>query len=368
MSLGTGVGRIDVGANRLNGGWIVAGIGVVIALAGVVDLVLHDFFLQRGVSDSLFQAVLIVGFAVVVVGVGVRLARSSMDDSQLWHAVRWCAGGVVVLLALVAWGQYEDLVTGRIDRSVYHWFVIAGNLGGMFGAVAGMNRARTAQSRELAQETAEQRETLAFVNYLLRHHVLNAMNIITGFVEELGRDVDEDREELVVIERQSERIVRLVENVRVLASALSGELAVRRVDLGSVLRAEVEAARHTYPEATFETSIPGSVEVSANDALGAVFENLLRNAIQHHDQTDPTVTVDIETHEERVAVRIADDGPGISDEVKQAYDEDAERGGGVGENLGLYLVTTLVDQFQGATEITDNEPRGTVVTVTLPRP
>ena len=38
-----------------------------------------------------------------------------------------------------------------------------------------------------------------------------------------------------------------------------------------------------------------------------------------------------------------------------------------GSGIGLYLVDTLITLFGGAIEITDNEPTGSVFTLTLPK-
>lgn len=99
-----------------------------------------------------------------------------------------------------------------------------------------------------------------------------------------------------------------------------------------------------------------------------VFKDILSNAVEHNDTDAPQVTVTVEEHTDSVAVRIADNGPGIPEADRARLVEAGEQGpDSVGHGLGLYLVRTLVDRYDGDISIRANDPRGTVVEITLPR-
>jgi signal transduction histidine kinase len=61
---------------------------------------------------------------------------------------------------------------------------------------------------------------------------------------------------------------------------------------------------------------------------------------------------------------VADDGPGIPDGKKEEVLMPTESGDG---GLGLYLTRTVVEGYGGSVDIEDNEPRGAVVMLHLPR-
>ena len=73
-----------------------------------------------------------------------------------------------------------------------------------------------------------------------------------------------------------------------------------------------------------------------------------------------------------VSVRVADDGPGVSDEAKQhlfdmfytagSNSPDSRRGLG----LGLSLCKSIVEAHGGQISVHDNEPHGSVFVFTLP--
>jgi len=65
--------------------------------------------------------------------------------------------------------------------------------------------------------------------------------------------------------------------------------------------------------------------VLANEMLASVFRNLLNNAVQHNDTDAPEVTVTCEETDDRIRVRVADNGPGVPDAEKTRYSAKARR-------------------------------------------
>jgi len=95
--------------------------------------------------------------------------------------------------------------------------------------------------------------------------------------------------------------------------------------------------------------------------LASVFRNLLNNAVQHNDTDAPEVTVTREETDDRIRVRVADNGPGVPDAEKDEIFGKGEKGlDSAGSGIGLYLVSVLTRQFGGDVWVEDNEPRGAV--------
>ena len=302
-----------------------------------------------------------VGLPLGVAG-SVLYARGRTELSD-WIIVRWIVGSVAILVLLGTWASFELLLAGELSN-VRSNLLLGANLGILFGAVAGVNRSHVRRNAELAERERAQREGVAFLNHLLRHHVLNGVTIINGYTDEL-REQDVSSEHIDVIERQSERIVTLVENVQTLVRSVSGEAEPKPVDLAAVADSAVSDARETYPEATFDLETE-PVTVMANDFVRAVLDNLLSNAIEHHDG-EPHVHVTVEVANDTAVLRVEDDGVGVPDEIKASFERPDERTAAAGDGLGLYLVHTLVTSYGGSVRIEDNDPRGAVVVVEFPR-
>lgn len=339
--------------------------GAALAVAGAVTV------LGEHAGDplvvALFYAFVDVGLAAGAVAAAYFLLRSNLSPADLRHVTGWYVGGVLALWVLLLWASAPAIGRPGWLADLTGELVLFGNLGGALGAVAGVNRARARQNRRLVEQTAAQQETLTFLNHLLRHNVLNGLQVIDGYRSLLEEHVDDEgRDHLTRIQRRSEHMTELVENVRSLTRTLSETDEPRPVDLSAALRTELEVAREAFPEATFEADVPDGVVVAANPTLGAVFDNLLTNAVVHSDRDDPTVECRLRAEGDRAVVTVADDGPGVPAEYREVVRGGERDPEAAGDGLGLYLVATLVEQFGGAVAIRDREPRGTAVEVELP--
>ena len=221
--------------------------------------------------------------------------------------------------------------------------------------------------RRLTERTARS-ETL---NSLLRHDIRNDMSVLMGTIDTLSPHVTSEGEDaLRLIRSKAEHVVELTETARNVAETLrlgTNDAATQPIGLREPLHGEIEEARSSYPDATIRVDgeIP-DVTVRGDELLDSVFRNLINNAIQHNDQSEPTVAVGVSADDSAVRVRVADDGPGIPPEQRDRIFQRGERGPtSTGTGLGLYLVGALVDRYGGDVSVIDNEPRGAVFTVTL---
>ena len=220
--------------------------------------------------------------------------------------------------------------------------------------------------RDRLERHADQHEAL---NQLLRHDIRNDMSVIMAHGERL-RDGEIDDDSLDLLLDKVDHVVELTRTARELSRSIRIEGdEPERVRLDQVLLAVLEDVSGSYPAASI--SVDGdlpAVAVRADDALSSVFENLLNNAVQHHGGDHPTVEVGVEAGPDTVEVTVADDGRGIPDAMKERVFEHGESGPqSSGTGLGLYLVDSLVTHYGGEVTVADNEPRGTVVRVTLQR-
>lgn len=320
--------------------------------------------LEAGAGGTLVEAgwTVFINVLLPLLAAGFVLYFSLWTDGKDLVVARWVVGGIVALTILGAWASYDELLVGDL-AAARSTFVLAGNLGILFGAVAGINRARARRNAELAERERAQREGLVTLNHLLRHHVLNGMTIIDGYADELRQD-GASEEHVDVIERQSDRVVTLVENVQTLVESVSGTTDTTAVDLTATVEHAVADVRETHPEATVDVALEPAA-VRANQYVRAVVDNLLANAVEHHDG-DPRVEVTLEAGDP-VVLRVVDDGPGVPEPIRKSFEGDEGVATGIsGDGMGLYLVDTLVSGYGGTVSIAERDPRGTVVTVELP--
>jgi signal transduction histidine kinase len=228
---------------------------------------------------------------------------------------------------------------------------------------------RDQQQRELERQNRE----LAVLNQIVRHDIRNDVSLLLGRGSALEDYVEPGGEEyLSQMLDTADHITQLTETVGDFLEILEGEQTpeLRPYDLVGVLRTEIMKARSAHARAEFvvEDELPDELTVRANEMLSSVFRNLLNNAVTHNDKQTPEVTVTLTREDDTVRVSVADNGPGIPDDRRNEVFGRGRQGlEEPGSEIGLYLVDTLVDMFNGAVRIDDNDPEGSRFVVELPR-
>ena len=210
-------------------------------------------------------------------------------------------------------------------------------------------------------------QQLQVLDRILRHNLRNAMNVIEGYATVIGNDASgETAENAQKIAETSDKLLEAVAKERKITNFLTQSQSVEIIDLTSVVESTVSAARQRFPAADISVTAPDDCSVRAIPPLSQATEELLENAIVHSDQEVPNVTIQIESTDGIVELRIADDGPGIPEMEQRVLTREAEIDPLYhGSGLGLWFVNLIIQQSNGMLDFDDNEPRGSVVTIRL---
>jgi two-component system OmpR family sensor kinase len=209
------------------------------------------------------------------------------------------------------------------------------------------------------------------------HELRTPLASIRGYAELTrrgGAELPEDvRHSLSRIESEATRMTGLVEDLLLLARLDEGrELQQKPVDLSRIIVDAVSDAHAAGPDHTWDMELPEEpLEVIGDQArLHQVVVNLLANA-RVHTPAGSTVQVVLEKQEDRVLLRVIDNGPGIPQEQMPELFErftrgDASRTRATGSTgLGLAIVNAVVQAHHGSVTVT-SEPGKTMFTVSLP--
>jgi PAS domain S-box-containing protein len=235
---------------------------------------------------------------------------------------------------------------------------------GGFGGSAGVLRDVTERKRR--------QEVLTVMNRALRHNLRTNVTSIVGYADLLDREVDGEAETFVErIRGSADWLAKLGDTLRTLQRAIEANITEDvGVDVEAVVEAVAEDARGDHPEADVTVHVATSGSLEAGWPLAYALDNVVENAIVHNDTDEPQVDVWIADapREGWVDIHVEDDGPGIPDDEREVVVGDAaitqlQHGSGI----GLWLTRWLVEVFDGEVVIEDDDPRGTVVTLRLPR-
>jgi len=245
----------------------------------------------------------------------------------------------------------------------------------------GLTQAFNAMTASLRQAEQAKNAFIADVTHELR----TPLTVIKGTIETLEDGALDDIEGrmplLSAMQRETERLIRLVNDLLTLTRADAGvlQLQVHPLDLAELARlrcahlAPLAATRQVQlhvRRANPEGSSPCFISGDA-DRLAQVLDNLLDNAIRHAAEGS-TVEVSLEQVRENVECAVSDHGPGISAEhlpliFERFYRVEPSRNrrsGGAG--LGLAIARALLQAHGGWIRADSAPGQGTTITFGLP--
>jgi len=175
-----------------------------------------------------------------------------------------------------------------------------------------------------------------------------------------------------VIERSVDLIVRQTESLQRIASAFSdfARFPVRRreaVDVAAVLDEVLDMWRDV-PSLTIARDIERPLPpLSADpDEIRRVFVNLTKNAVEAIDGRAGRMTASLARRGSELVLTLADDGPGIPEDVLPRLFEPYLSTKTKGTGLGLAICRRAVEDLSGTISIDSRSGAGTTVTVRLP--
>ncbi len=217
---------------------------------------------------------------------------------------------------------------------------------------------------------------------LVSHELRTPLSSILGYLELLRDEnddpdaVDERVRYLEVIERNGQRLMRLVNDLLATAQVDAGldSLDVIDVDLAELAQESIESLRPRCVEKgiTVVDALSGTAIVSADTIrLGQAIDNLLTNAVKF-TPAGGTITVGLESSGTDARLSITDTGMGIpAAEIDQLFDKffrasTATDAAIQGIGLGLHIVDGVVRAHHGRVEATSTVGVGSTFTIVLP--
>ena len=250
-------------------------------------------------------------------------------------------------------------VLGQVESTVEDWV-----------------RAKGTEITELKQREAFRREFIGN----LAHELKTPLHNMQGYLETLldGGLEDEkvNRDFLQRATRSTDRLIKIVEDLDMIAKLESGVMELRKtpVDLAELVRGEMtDAARQAATKGIqLVNELPEGMEVMADSGrMEQVFTNLIDNAIHYGRPGGRVIVRAIDLEGGQVLVEVSDNGIGIAPQhlprlFERFYRVDKSRArkeGGSG--LGLAIVKHIVEAHGQSITAKSAEGEGTTFAFTL---
>lgn len=231
------------------------------------------------------------------------------------------------------------------------------------------------------QQANEERHSATRRDFLRRldHELKNPLTIIHLGVINLRQDPDSTATQRASLDRiagQTERLQKLIVDLRWLTELDEGSIEQAAVDLNDVLEEAIMLAqdgikyadRHVLLNVQ-QTPWPLSQVAGDRELLVVAFRNLLENSFKYTAAGDRVEIRALENGHQAM-IEVADSGHGIADAEHDLIFENLYRGQDArnipGRGLGLPLVQQIITLHSGRISVRSRPKTGTVFTVWLP--
>jgi signal transduction histidine kinase len=226
------------------------------------------------------------------------------------------------------------------------------------------------RAAELQRMNGELEEFAYVASHDLKAPLRGVYGLSAIIEEDIGERLDdENRERLRLLRRRVAHMDQLIEGLLTYAR-LNGQngAGFEPVALDVMLE---HIVRQLAPPSGFKVkAIPPLPALMADPTeVRQVLQNLIANAIDHHDRDRGTVWVHAGDHGTHWQIEVADDGPGIPPLARDSIFRMFTSSGADGHTgIGLAVVRKLVLRNGGTLEVADRQPRGTRFLVQWPKP
>jgi signal transduction histidine kinase len=207
--------------------------------------------------------------------------------------------------------------------------------------------------------------TIGELSARLAHDIRNPLSVIKNSINILASKKNVDAKTMAAydrIQRAVERITYQIDDV--LNFVKPRVTSLKNTSLHEILTSVL--ARIEIPKTVVITIPPNNIEfVGDVISLEIVFVNLITNALQAINNSGE-ITIDANVKNGKIAIKIHDDGPGISNDILPQIFDPLFTTKQTGTGLGLTSCKTIIAQHGGHIDVESAVGKGTTFVVTIP--
>jgi signal transduction histidine kinase len=244
----------------------------------------------------------------------------------------------------------------------------------MATVIAGHLSTAIAQAQSRAQKARQERlSTLGRFLSSMLHDLKTPLTVISGYTQILVQEGDEDerRKLAAAVRRQVQLLTTMMGETLAFAKG-ERRILIRRVYLHNFFEDLAEQLKPDLAERGIRLDLAlGDRGIAHFDEekMQRVFHNLARNAAEAIGEPGGACRLEVDRADDgSLVLTFADDGPGVSEEIREKlFESFTTHGKKGGTGLGLAIVQSIVEDH-GGTVTVDSKPGRTAFQIVLPQP
>lgn len=216
-----------------------------------------------------------------------------------------------------------------------------------------------------------------FIN-TISHELRNPLGFIKGYTTTLLRedthwDINTQRDFLEIIERETNNLTELIDNLLDSSRLQSGKMRFdfQMLRLDSLIRDEVKRSSISNPDQIVKLDLPESLPPIRGDArrLAQVFANLISNT--HKYAPNSTIDISVQPTDSSIIIKYSDTGPGVPEKYlpyifTRFFRAPDQSTNAHGTGLGLSICKQIIESHDGEINVFSSEGKGLLFQISLP--
>ncbi|RUS47320.1 HAMP domain-containing sensor histidine kinase [Cohnella sp. AR92] len=318
--------------------WLLAPMILIHLVLVVSQSIAHSF---RGNRDSLIVSLGLLSLAVA--GIMDLMMIYTSETVPVFY--RWKFGIVLLILALV-------IVLARKISSGHHKLI--------------------AYSRELElhNHQLQRTEKLKFVSELaasVAHEVRNPLQVTRGFLQLISSTSDQkNRDHFSMAINELDRASLIISDFLTFAKPELDTIAELNIHEELTIVETIMSPLAAINGAVFRMKVPENLLILGNPSkFKQAFMNLLKNSIEALNE-DGIIEVEAAVENEKVLIRISDNGEGMDEEQIVRLGEPYYSTKSKGTGLGLMVTFRIIEVMKGTLEFRSVKGKGTEAFIRFP--
>ena len=278
---------------------------------------------------------------------------------------------------------YQNELRMKTKQGVYRWFLDSGsfkaddrgNITKLVGSIIDIEDRKRAEEEILSKniQLAKTNEELDRFVYSASHDMRAPLSSMLGLINisEKTNDVQELRTYLQMMKGRIKTMEGFIREVTDYSRNTRLDLVLEKTDLEEVMREVSQNLSDMTGRVRIEFDLPEKIILLTDPSrLKVILNNLISNAYKYHrlDQADPFISFSAKKNNNRVVIKIADNGSGIEPDYHHKIFDMFFRASvkSEGSGLGLYIVKETLQKLGGTIWVESIPGEGSTFTFAIP--